>query len=123
MDQSTHAVRIANWKKVIEQCQTRPEGQTTKQWLSDNSIPEKQYYYWLRKIRKQTFEESQDMLPAVTCKKEPDVAFVEFPAETVIPSEAEPAVTIKTRKSTIQISSAVSDDLVIKLVKVVAHAL
>lgn len=123
MDQSTHEVRIAYWKKVIEQCQARPEGQTTKQWLSDNGIPEKQYYYWLRKIRKQAFDESQSLLPAVTCKKESDVAFVEFPAETIIPSEAEPAVTIKTKKSTIQISSAVSEDLVIKLVKVVAHAL
>lgn len=95
MDQSTHEVRIVYWKKVIEQCQARPEGQTTKQWLSDQGIPEKQYYYWLRKIRKQAFDESQSLLPAVTCKKESDVAFVEFPAETIIPSEAEPAVTIK----------------------------
>ena len=33
MDQSTHEVRLANWKVVIEQCQIRPKRQTAKQWL------------------------------------------------------------------------------------------
>lgn len=36
MDQTTHEVRISNWKSIIEQCQSRPKGQTTKQWLKDN---------------------------------------------------------------------------------------
>jgi hypothetical protein len=41
MDQSTHEVRLANWKAVIEQCQTRPKGQTAKQWLDANGISSK----------------------------------------------------------------------------------
>ena len=32
MDKTTHEVRLANWKSIIEQCQQRPEGQTAKQW-------------------------------------------------------------------------------------------
>ena len=38
MDKTTHQVRSANWKSLIEQCQARPEGQTAKQWLADNNV-------------------------------------------------------------------------------------
>ena len=54
MDQTTHEMRLVNWKSIIEQCQSRPEGMSAKQCLRDNEIPEKQYYYWLRKLRKLT---------------------------------------------------------------------
>lgn len=30
MDQSTHEVRLAHWKEVVAQCQSRPEGMTAK---------------------------------------------------------------------------------------------
>lgn len=53
MDQSTHDVRRTNWLNIIEQCQQRPENMTVKQWLADNGIKEKSYYYWLRKFRKE----------------------------------------------------------------------
>ena len=51
MDKITHEIRLSNWKAVIEQCSLRPEGQTVKQWLADNGINEKTYYYWQRRIR------------------------------------------------------------------------
>ena len=125
MDQTTHEMRLANWKSIIEQCQSRPEGMSAKQWLRDNEIPEKQYYYWLRKLRKLAYEEvhAQDITPAAPASQLPAVSFAEIPAETVLESEPEPAITIKTKKSTIQISSSVSGSLMIKLVKAVAHAL
>ena len=127
MDQTTHEVRIANWKAIIEQCQSRPEDQSAKQWLQDNGIPDKQYYYWLRKIRKMAYNEShpKDTLPAVSAPQVPAVSFAEIPAKDVMPAatEAEPAITIKTKKATIQISSAVSEALMVRLVKAVSHAL
>lgn len=55
MDKTTHEVRIANWRSIIKQCQARPEGQSAKQWLADNGINEKSYYYWQRKVRKETY--------------------------------------------------------------------
>ena len=55
MDKITHEIRLSNWKAVIEQCSLRPEGQTVKQWLADNGINEKTYYYWQRRIRKEVF--------------------------------------------------------------------
>ena len=49
MDQLTHNVRRANWLNIIKQCQERPANVTVRQWLKDNDIKEKSYYYWLRK--------------------------------------------------------------------------
>ena len=45
MDQSTHEVRLASWRQIVERCQERPHGQSTKEWLQENNIPEKRYYY------------------------------------------------------------------------------
>ena len=124
MDQSTHEVRLANWESIVHQCQSRPEGQATKQWLADNNISDKQYYYWLRKIRKRALDEADAKLPAVSGSQTPQaIAFAEIPAEAIASNERDAAVTIKTAKSTIQISSAVSESTMLKLVKAVAHAL
>ena len=54
MDQTTHEVRLANWTRIIEQCQNRPLGQTAKQWLAENNISDKTYYYWLRPYQRDT---------------------------------------------------------------------
>ena len=45
MDKTTHEIRIADWQSILEQCLARPEGQTAKQWLSEQGISEKCYYY------------------------------------------------------------------------------
>ena len=77
MDKTTHEIRIANWRSIIEQCHARPESQSAKQWLSDNGISEKNYYYWQRKVRKETYALiSQKGTP--TAESEP-VAFAELP--------------------------------------------
>jgi len=127
MDQSTYEVRLSNWTSIIEQCQARPESQSARQWLAEHDIPEKQYYYWLRRVRKAAYEQMKPKLPAV---QEPTVlppSLVEIPPEKYTAAVPEttlaPAIVIKTKKSTIEISSAVSDSLMLKLVKAVAHAL
>ena len=74
MDQSTHDVRCTNWLNIIEQCQQRPENMTAKQWLANNGIKEKTYYYWLRKFRKEAYEKMQ--IPVITSPL--DVAFAEI---------------------------------------------
>ena len=53
MDAFTHEVRLNQWKLIIEQCQSRPDGQTARQWMAENGVQEKTYYYWLRRVRKE----------------------------------------------------------------------
>lgn len=79
MDQLTHNVRRANWLNIINHCQERPANIITRQWLKDNNIKEKAYYYWQRKFRKESYDQMQ--LLAVT--EEPaEISFVEFAAPT-----------------------------------------
>ena len=79
MDQLTHNVRRANWLNIINHCQEQPANIITRQWLKDNNIKEKSYYYWQRKFRKESYDQMQ--LLAVT--EEPaEISFVEFAAPT-----------------------------------------
>lgn len=71
MDQITHNVRGAQWLEIVTQCQNRSEGITVKQWLSDNGIKEKAYYYWLRKFRKQAYAQSKSSIMSTTAKQNP----------------------------------------------------
>lgn len=122
MDQVTYDLRLANWKAVIERCQARPAGQTARQWLTDNRIPEKQYYYWLRRVRKSLLAR-ESPTDSIDGKRLPAAPYVEIPAREVFADRDSPAVTIKTKKSTIEISASVPAALMVELVKAVSHAL
>lgn len=127
MDQSTHDVRCTNWLNIIKQCQGRPAGMSAKQWLAENDIKEKAYYYWLRKFRKEAYVQMQ--LPAVTAKDE--VAF----AEVVMPLSAPdsgsttpkapdglPAAVIKYNGLTLELSNNISEVLLRHLLKELLRA-
>ncbi len=128
MDQITHCVRLENWKAVIEKCQARPNGQSAKQWLADNGISDKQYYYWLRKVRSQVYEEKKTTLPVCGSSQITQTSLIEIPAGAVIEDDhdygrPQPAVTIRTKKATLEITTAVPDALIFEIVKAVRHAL
>ena len=75
MDQIAHDVRRKNWLNIVTQCQNRKTDISIKQWLADNGIKEKAYYYWLRKFQREAYEQMQ--LPSVAAKTE--VTFAEVP--------------------------------------------
>jgi len=125
MDKITHEVRRANWKSIIEQCQQRPKGQSIKQWLSEREISEKSYYYWLRKIRKEAYEQmNAPALPAVG--QNSSVTFTEIPVRPAknpessnIPFQADAVIHAGTL--TIGLSNSVSEALMKQVMEVVAH--
>ena len=123
MDQTTHEVRLANWKTVIEKCQARPKDQTAKEWLDANGISDKQYYYWLRKVRAAAYEQAAPALLSPEEKQLPAVTFAEIPAKDIMTSDEPTAVVIKTKKSTIEIPTNIPASLMIRIVKAVSHAL
>ena len=125
MDSLTHNVRRANWLNIINQCQERPANVTVRQWLKDNDINEKSYYYWLRKIRREACERLQ--LPGTSSPSE--VSFVEVPLETAttIPASAQntpvsPSAVIKANGLTLEISNDISELLLARLLQEVLHA-
>ena len=126
MDQSTHDVRRTNWLNIIEQCQQRPENMTVKQWLADNGIKEKSYYYWLRKIRREVCEQEglqEDTNPSA-------LSFVEIPVKTAldttpvpaVPAAMTPVAVIASGRLTLELSNDISESLLCRLLQEVLHA-
>jgi putative transposase len=126
MDISTHEVRRIRWKNIITQCQNRPEGMNAKQWLINNSVSEKSYYYWLRQLRKETYEQMQSTeLPSVA--NHGQIAFAEIPISMKNTfdepaSISHPAVVITTTNATIALSNEISDRLLSRILQEVSHA-
>lgn len=122
MDQSTHDVRRANWLNIITECQQRPVNVSVKQWLADNGVKEKAYYYWLRKFRREACEQIQ--LPASVAPAE--VSFAEFPVPVPAPAKSVTAsntvAVISANGITLEISNDISEALLCMLLKEVAHA-
>ena len=121
MDNTTHEMRLAGWKQIIENCQARPDGQTVKQWLAEQGIQEKNYYYWLRKVRKTTYE-------LMTKEKAPvsspsSLSFAEIPMRrTVTPAgSSQPDVVIQKGRLRIELNNSVSDELLVRILETISH--
>ena len=115
MDSLTHNVRRANWLNIINQCQERPANVTVRQWLKDNDINEKSYYYWLRKFRKELYDQMQ--ISAVT-ENPTEISFFELaaPASEKVASihESTNSTTtaiIRHGAVTLEISNDISEDV------------
>ena len=132
MDQITHNVRGAQWLDIVMQCQNRPEGTTVKQWLSDNGIKEKAYYYWLRKFRKQAYAQMNQSSIAVSASSDISFAEVSFsdqrptgiakaPEETHVEA-IRPVAVIKNADVTIALTNDISDSLLSRILQEVSHA-
>ena len=133
MDKSTHEVRMEHWKAIVQQCQSRPERQTASSCLAENGVNDKQYYYWLRQIRREAYEEMKTRsLPANSNAENPDsreVTFAEIPVsrnDTCQPvaglSGFHVDAVVRIGAATIAVSNTVSADLLGRILDAVNHA-
>ncbi len=126
MDHSTFEVRLASWMEIISQCQARPDGMTARQWLADNNISEKSYYYWLRRVRLNALGKQPEplLVSSAASNNEPmPIQLAEIPVSHVCEPDDQPVVVIRTKRATIEISAGIPDELAAKLMKAVSHAL
>lgn len=126
MDQLTRDVRLAHWKEVISRCQSRPKGMTAREWLAENGISNKQYYYWQRLVRQSLYEEMKSQsLPGVCSSS--TVAFAEIPVvpspgtDCSIPGFQTDAV-IRIGNATVVVSNSTSAELLGRIMEAVNHA-
>ena len=132
MDQITHDVRSSQWLEIITQCQNRPQGTTAKQWMADNGISEKSYYYWLRKFRKQAYSQMTETSTAISAGNEISFAEVSIPPKqsanvAILSSESSveairPVAVIKNTNISIALTNEISEDLLSRILREVAHA-
>jgi hypothetical protein len=107
--------------------QNRPEGMSAKQWMNDNSISEKSYYYWLRQIRTEVYEKMNATQELLLVPNPGQVTFTQIPiSKTNTFNESSsinhPAAIIKTSAATIALSNEISDRLLSKILQEVSHA-
>lgn len=129
MDQTTHAIRNANWLDIIQQCQQRPANITIKQWCCDHGIHEKSYYYWQRKLRK---EAAKQMAVPTPVSPQAPVTFAEVPftyvtsssetSETGSMQTIQPTAVFQCRHLTIAVTNDISDLLLSRIIQEVSHA-
>lgn len=125
MDKITHQVHLANWKKIIEQCNNRPQGTTVKQWVKDNGINEKTYYYWLRRVRREVYSQMTSELLTISSPEPPAVTFAEIPVPAQLdpmPASFQADAMISISSMTVGIANSISDRLLEKLFEVAEHA-
>lgn len=132
MDTSTHQVRLARWKSVVEQCHARPRGQTQKEWLREHQISEKRYYYWQRLIRKAAYDQMSQALPCQVSSQQTAVTFAEFNVPETPSGRGDgfgqsfkpvcADAVVRTDRGTAVFSNTTSPDLVRSVMEVMLHA-
>ena len=124
MDRITHEMRMANWKPIVEACHARPEGQSAKQWLAQNNINEKQFYYWQRRLREDAyFCQKSESLPAISSTM--DFSFTEISLGNLTQNSEKsfvPDAVIRKGLVSIELSNTISDQLLGKLLGGLANA-
>lgn len=129
MDQITHEVRLAQWAEIIRNCQLRPEGQTTQDWLAENGINIKTYYYWQRRVRKELYDQTTSLATVNNTKTE--ITFAEVPDESlgsaVLNGESQntiqaPDAVIRAGNMEIEIHNSLSPKMLKSILEVAVHA-
>ncbi len=122
MDKCTREVCKQYWKNIISQCLQRPKGMSAKKLLDENSICEQTYYYWLKRIKQETYEltTNSNTLPVQTNQNE--VIFAEIPLrafKTDKPNDAisRSDITIQVNSVVLGISNTASDSLLDKVLR------
>ena len=113
MDQSTNEIRRKNWLGIVNQCVERPVNVSVKQWLADNGVKEKAYYYWLRKFRKESYGQMQ----VPEARRSAEVSFAEIHMPVTVPAvhmyqtDQSPSAVIRFGNISIEISDGISEEL------------
>ena len=124
MDKSTHEVRCKQWSQIIRECLA--SGQSKKQWCIDHGVSEKQFYYWQRILRNESYiklKQSEKLLPAHQTSELP-TALVELRGiskESTTSCAFRPDVIIRNGQICLEISNSASREL-LSLLGGILHA-
>jgi hypothetical protein len=102
---------------------------SVKQWMTENQVNAKSYYYLQRKFRKEAFEQMNHspLLPAVQETSKVSFSEIRIPEpgksfSDIIPENIKPTAVIKTATMTIALSNDIADDLLSRILREVSCA-
>lgn len=106
MNQTTSAYRSRYWMKVIQDC--CKSGISKKQWLAERNISQASFYYWQKRLRESMFDMDSSEISTLIVPLEQPLSNPHADASAVI---------IK-KDVRIEISDSISDELLMKIMKV-----
>lgn len=105
----SHEYKLSLWTDRIKEC--RASGLTVSKWCEQNNIGAKTYYYWMRKIKREVFENLSEGITQnslVPTDSKPPV-FSKLELNTVDPLRSEVAVTIRLNDISIDVCSGATE--------------
>lgn len=136
-NQKLNQAKFNKWTAIIREC--KASDLTVDQWCKENNCSKNAYYYWQRKIKDSIADaispEIVPILPALPQSHENSIITVEHKSDHLHDSHnlsnsynsPQPIsigknVTIQTNDIKIELSSSVSEDTILHIIKVVCHA-
>ena len=131
MDHQTAEIRKSQWEQIIIECNRAPI--TKREWCRQNGISEKSFFYWQRKIRKQTVKEMKQLssdLPVQRGSGDQAVfAVLPFTGINAIPEgnetltmNAVPELMIQVNHCSVYVSGSVQESILKTVMKVIRDA-
>lgn len=118
MEKIKHEVLVQNWARNIEQ--RIKSGMTIKEWCQANNIMESQYYYWLKVVRGETIQQTENGLLQETQNtfvKIQETAVAESPTTSALP-----AATLRWKGIEIELPEYASADFIRRLIEGIVYA-
>ena len=122
--QITHEIRLTHWKEIVEACNNRPAGLSARAWLEENGIKVKTYYYWLRRIRREAYEQiKSDNKSGLTLSTNRNVSYADITltGNTSSGPAMHPVAVISSGNLSIDISDNASEEFLMKLMRAMKY--
>lgn len=109
---ASHDYNLTLWANRIKEC--RVSGLTVNRWCEQNNIGIKNYYYWMRKIKREAFDalpaELKENIPSTVDSTAPVFSKINLSADSRTMSNA--AVTILLNDISINVQDGASETII-----------
>ena len=124
MDKTTHEIRLQQWYEIIQE--QLASGKSKREWCQENEVPEKQFFYWQRRVRKELYDSQEHALEPVKANNI-GARFIEVPiaknAGAAVSDNFHPDAVICIGSITVGISGNIKEELLMSIGKMIHHAL
>lgn len=112
---ASHEFRLSLWTARIKEC--RASGMTVSAWCEQKNIGIKNYYYWMRKIKREAFEElSSQSISAVTVSNLPVFSKINLSTNE---SKSRSSVTVHINDFAIDIQDGTSETTILNTLRAI----
>jgi putative transposase len=114
-------VRIREWMELVRE--RTSSGMTINAWCEMKGISKYQYYYWLRKVRQEAYNEIEnhkDSLPVAQEDSLPEFAHINVVKDESVAESS--GISIRMNNADIHIGNDVHPEQLITVMQVIVHA-